>query len=340
MRNNKQVLSVLLLCFSFFVLILDAKTALTGAKEGVQLCVCVVVPSLFPFLFLSVTLPSRLLGKKTKLLGRLGRLCSIPEGAESLMMLGFLGGYPVGAGMIADAYRQGSISRTGAIRMLGFCSNAGPAFIFGMVGSLFCDKKTVWMLWLIHILSALLVGIFLPDRQKETCVLRKKETVSFSQAMDLSIKTMANICGWVIIFRVIMSVLNRWILWLLPKEANISILGLLELTNGISYLKTIDSEAIRFIMCSGMLAFGGVCVLMQTKSVTKELGLGKYFPGKVLQSIFSILLSILAQNIIFDAESSLYIPAGYVITLIISLIVVFFFLNLKKSSSISGADIV
>lgn len=293
MKNKKQIFISILLAVSLAVLILDSQTSLQGAREGISLCVLVVIPSLFPFLFLSAMLPSRLLGTRIRSIGGLCRLCGIPDGAESLLLLSFLGGYPVGAKMVYDAYRQGCISKPAACRMLGFCNNAGPAFLFGMIGGLFTDKKIVWGLWLIHILSAVLVGVLLPGKTRETCILTRKEPLTVPKALENSLKTMGNICGWVIIFRVILTILDRWFLWLFPQEIYAGIFGLFELSNGIACLNEVANDAIRFVLCSGVLAFGGLCVFMQTASVTKELGLGRYFPGKVLHCLFSILLSLL-----------------------------------------------
>ncbi|MBR4109914.1 MAG: hypothetical protein IKK41_06375 [Oscillospiraceae bacterium] len=293
MKNKKQTFVGVLLAVSLTVLILDSQTSLQGARDGIWLCISVVIPSLYPFLFLSAMLPSRLLGTRIKGIGLVCRLCGIPDGAESLLLLSFLGGYPIGAKMVYDAYRQGCISKPAACRMLGFCNNAGPAFLFGMIGGLFTDKKIVWVLWLIHILSALLVGVLLPGKTSETCILTRKEPLTVPQALESSLKTMGNICGWVVIFRVILTILDRWLLWFLSQEIYAGIFGLFELSNGIACLNKVANDATRFVLCSGMLAFGGLCVFMQTASVTKELGLGRYFPGKVLHCLFSILLSLL-----------------------------------------------
>ncbi len=340
MKQNKQVLAGILVTLSLMVLILDSKTSLQGAQDGISLCISVVIPSLFPFLFLSAMLPSRLLGNRIKAIVGLCRLFGIPEGAESILILSFLGGYPVGAGMVTDAYKQGCISRSAALRMLGFCNNAGPAFLFGMVGALFEDQKVIWVLWLIHILSALLVGILLPGKQNETCILNHKTPVTVPQALEISLKTMANICGWVVIFRVLLSILERWLLWLLPPEAQGGIFGLLELTNGIALVQKISNDGSRFILCSGMLAFGGLCVFMQTASVTKELGIGQYFPGKVLHCLFSILFSVLLQHLLFTSDGWIRFPIGFYIVLISWISTVIFFLSKKKSSSKLRADIV
>ncbi len=77
-------------------LILDGRTAIEGARQGIELCLRTVIPSLFPFFVLSILLTSSLLGSSLIVLRPLGRLFGMPEGAESLLIPAFLGGYPVG----------------------------------------------------------------------------------------------------------------------------------------------------------------------------------------------------------------------------------------------------
>lgn len=315
MKQKKHILSVLMLALSLLVLILDAKTSLKGAAKGVSLCLEVVIPSLFPFLFLSAMLPSRLLGRKIKGTKWLCNLCGIPEGAESLLFLGFIGGYPVGAGLVTEAYKQGSISREVASRMLGFCNNAGPGFIFGMVGGLFPNKKVVWLLWLIHIISAIFVSVVLPNKSTDHCVIIQKSPESTTGALESSMRTMLRICGWVIIFRVILAILDRWLLWLFPQEVSVIVSGILELTNGISGLYSLPNAGTRFVLSSIMLSFGGVCIYMQTTSVSKGLDCGTYFPGKVLQCLISTLLSAHLQNFLFTRNDQIHIPTVFLIIL-------------------------
>ena len=63
------------------------------------------------------------------------------------------------------------------------------------------------------------------------------------------------------------------------------------LSNGCCALYGQNQEEVRFLLASVMLAFGGICVTMQTMSATKGLSLRYYFMGKGLQTIFSFLLS-------------------------------------------------
>lgn len=299
--KSKNETAVMFLCgFIMLLLILDAKTALSGAKEGINLCLQAVLPSIFPFLIISQLLTGRLSGRSIPLLRPIGKLCGIPEGAESIFLLGLLGGYPVGAQSVSDAWKQGSISQKDAHRLLGFCSNAGPAFLFGMFGPLFSSDYIPWILWLIHIISALTVGMVLPGKAHSFCSLPGHTPDTLPKALERSIRIISVICGWVIAFRVILAILNRWLLWFIPLEYQVLLTGLLELSNGCHSLRAISCEATRFIISSVIISAGGLCVGMQTVTVTADLGTGKYFPGKILQSLLSIVIALCLQPYLFN----------------------------------------
>jgi hypothetical protein len=110
--------------------------------------------------------------------------------------------------------------------------------------------------------------------------------------MYSALKAMAAVCGWVIILGVIISFLKRWVLWLLPPEILVLVCGLLELTSGCLGLRVIESIPVRFITASVMLNFGGICVMMQTASVSTGLKFQNYVTGKLLQTFFAVLYAL------------------------------------------------
>lgn len=279
-------------CLGMLILILDGKTALAGAQNGVQLCLITVIPSLFPFFVLSILLNSTLSGFQLPFLGKIGQLCGIPTGAEPLLISGFLGGYPVGAQGIAEAYKEGQLSRQTAQRMLAFCNNAGPAFLFGMVASFFPESWMVWSLWAIHISGALFTAMILTASATDDCTLSVKSAMSANQIMGSSLSAIGTVCGWIIVFRVVVEFLQRWILFLLPVPFQVAVTGMLELSNGCCFLPLIENMDMRFVLCSGMLAFGGLCVTMQTISVSNGLSIQHYLLGKFIQTSFSITAAL------------------------------------------------
>lgn len=275
----------------FCCALLDAQTVVSGAVEGIKLALFVVVPSLFPFIFISVLCSNSISGRKITLLRPIERVCGMPAGSGILFLLGVCGGYPVGAQCITSAYKQGSITKSDAERVLGFCNNAGPSFIFGMVGGILKDLRLCWLLWLGIILSSVIVGVILPGKSRVGCRLQTPKCISVTDGLENAVQICCKLTGWVILFRAILAIAEKWLLYRLPAIWNTGIAGFLELSNGCVRLETIALPLPRFLLCGAMLSFGGMCVHLQTKSVTGELSLKYYFVGKTLQML--ILLPIL-----------------------------------------------
>ena len=334
--NRKQsLLPGIGACVGMLALILDARTAMAGAAGGVELCVKTVIPSLFPFFVLSILLTGSLSGRRIGFLEPLGRLCGVPRGAESLLLVGALGGYPVGAQCVAQAYRQGALGKADAGRMLGFCSNAGPAFLFGMGAALFDSVAVPGVLWAIHLLSALAVGALLPGKRRSAAPVPAGDTIRLPEVVTKSVAVMAGVCGWVVLFRVLLAFLDRWCLWLLPLTGRTVVYGLLEMANGFAVLKAIAPEGLRFVLCSVFLGFGGICVTMQTSSVTARcgLGMGYYLPGKLLQTCMSLLLSCAAQVLLFPASLRWRFPILLPVLAVFAGVLILAVLHRQKKSS-------
>lgn len=313
------------------LLILDSKTALSGAQEGLTLCIRTVIPSLFPFFVLSILLTGAFMGTNLPILRPLGRLMMLPEGAESILISGFLGGYPVGAQAISTAVRQGQLTRMDARRMLAFCNNAGPAFLFGIAASLFPRMWMAWALWGIHILSAVLVSRLINGKTGSTATPSNNAAPTLTEAMPRALRVMAQVCGWVILFRVVISFFSRWFGWFLPPAGQIILSGLLELSNGCCALTGISNIGLRFVLCSGFLAFGGLCVSFQTLSVVEGLDTSLYFPGKCVQTLLSLSLSMLTQ-LLFPGEAAWHMPVYIPVVLLSAAVFPFLVSKIRKKS--------
>ena len=301
MKSRKSVYTMIVSSVALLVLILDANTALSGATYGVEICVRTLIPSLFPFFVLSVLLTNVFAGVKIPLLTYLGKMIGIPVGAESILVAGFLGGYPVGAQCIGQAYQAGQIKKQDALHMLAFCNNAGPAFLFGMAGTLFTEQRIPFVLWIIHILSAISVGVLFSRQAEGQMEILPAQPISQSQAVNMALRSMALVCGWVVLFRVLLSFLQRWLFWLLPGPICVFLSGILELANGCMELNRLPEEELRFLLVSIFLGFGGMCVGMQTCGILGQCGLnsGRYFPGKILHGIISGLMAWLVIPLVF-----------------------------------------
>lgn len=334
MMKARRYMAVLSL-FGMLALILDARTALSGAQGAVELCLTTVLPSLFPFFVLSELLSGGTAGSQGLLLRPLGKLLGIPAGSEGLFFTGSLGGYPSGARAVHQAWQSGTLDTANARRMLSFCSNAGPAFLFGILGQKFPSLWMVWLLWGIHLLSAVAVAAMQPHLSGHSGTLRSAPAVSLTSAVEHAVGVCGQVCGWIVLCRVVMAFCLRWFLWLLPEAGQVAFYGLLELTGGCCALENVKNVGLRFVLCAGLVSFGGLCVAMQTASVTGRLGMASYWWGKGIQCVLSMLFAYVAQLLLFSAEQQLSLPMPFLVILVFpALILMMLRQKSKKASSI------
>jgi sporulation integral membrane protein YlbJ len=294
-----------------------------AAKDALALCANVLIPSLFPFFVLSslavglglAAVPGRLLQKLMAPLFRVNGNCA------AALVLGLIGGYPVGARTTAQLYRNGLCSRTEAQRLLAFCNNCGPAFLLGAVGTgVFGDLRIGLLLGAVHLISALLVGLLFrfyhpgegasPLRQKKEPSKSRSGAAVLTEAVSSSCTAALQVCGYVVLFAVLLRLITRsGLLGLLARGlaqlcaplglsfpwSKRLLAGALELTNGIAALPAGD-EAGGIPMAAFLLGWGGVSVHCQTLSVLEgtDLSLGTCLIGKLLQGCCSALLAVLA----------------------------------------------
>ena len=325
MNQNKKRITLFISAAVFLLLILDTKTAVDGAAEGLTLCIQVIIPSLLPFFLITTYLNPQLSGMRIPGLRSLGKKLHIPTGGEALLLLGLIGGYPVGAKMIGDAFAEKKIQKNTGQILLGYCNNAGPAFIFGVAGTIFHQAHIPFILWGIHILSAVITGFLLPRPSSGVIMLNRPQAVTIPEALHKSISVCVSICGWIIVFKMIMAYIVKYLSAYCSEYLLTILSGILELSNGCLQLSQFENDSTRFMICSAFFAFGGLCVALQTLSVSGQLKFGLYFPGKLIQTCVSIMLSIPVASYLFPSD-----PLSFQIILPLLAAVLSLLLTLKR----------
>lgn len=290
-------LKIILTAGALLLLILDNETAVEGIRSGIDVCLQSAIPSLLPFFVLTKYLSAQLYGIPMPIFSKLGNKCGIPQSMESIWCIGLIGGYPMGAQLIGDAWSKGYIDKHTAARMLGFCNNCGPAFIFGVCSSMFTNKIYGLMILCIQIISSLLCGIILPGKKVGISPKISSSPLSFTEYFVSAIRAMGYVSGWIVFFRMIIAYMKAYIT-IKDPVVQVMIYGFLELTNGCLRLSDVHAEAIRFVLMNMLLSFGGLCVWLQTVSVINEVPLKWFFLGKTLQAFFSVILSSIIVRLI------------------------------------------
>lgn len=302
MNQRRNLLKGLLWSSLLLLLILDAKTAFTGASAGVQTCLKTIIPSVLPFIFIGGFLCAACSTISCPLIEK---WLKIPRYSLGYLLTGLICGYPVGAKTLQEAYRSGQIDRTTASRMCCFCNNPGPAFIIGVLSSVLSSWKISLVIWLIQILSAVITGILLPGNAVANDTRTSTSEIHMHLQMKNTLSAVANICGWVILFKAILSYMDIWVMPYLPKLAQCLLAGFLELANGLCMLSLIESDALQLIVATAMLSFGGMCVYFQSRSLAPELVDKHYILYKILQSLIAICLSMIAGYFLYGLERPL-----------------------------------
>ena len=306
------IYSLGLLC-AMAALLLFPKEASGAVVQSLHVCGTLLLPSLFPFfvcvnLFLALrltSLPARLLSRV------MVRLFHLPEQCASALVLGLLGGYPAGAHAAGQLLAQGEISPAVCTRLLRFCNNAGPGFIFGVAGvGIFGSIKLGALLYLIHALCAVLCGMLLRPAAPILCAARthasqtSRAPQSFAVAFTASVRTAGQTALQVCMFVVVFGVLSRFLQQLLPTQTpdsvHVLLGGMLELGNGASLLREAAlSFPARFAIAAFLLGFGGISVWAQTASLFPSPAvLRGYLGAKLLHGALSAAAALLAQRLL------------------------------------------
>lgn len=296
MRMRWRAAACLALGGVLVLFLAEAGFVRAAAAEALSLCASSVIPALFPFLVVSSLLLSLGLGEllSPMLAGLMEPLFRVDGVGSSALLLGLVGGYPIGAKTAADLYRKGLLSRPEAERLLAFCNNSNPVFLISVLGvGVFGSVRAGVWLWLIHLLSALLTGLLFRNwggqgrRQAggTTAFQAVSLSAAFVSAVRESLSGMLSVCAFVTFFYVLARPLASLGGWLGPV-----LVGLTEL---FSLTPLLRADRFGFILSSAMAGWGGLSVLCQTAAVLEgsSLRLQSCAAGKAVQGLLAGLLA-------------------------------------------------
>ena len=212
MKKFRAALPALALAAAFAALLRFPQEVSASVTEGLRLSVSVLIPSLFPF-FICVNLTSAL--GLTGVLARvfapvMRRMFHVSGAGCTAVLCGAAGGYPSGAQCVAALYREGQLSRAEAEYLLLFCNNAGPAFLFGAVGTVLGIGMTgCLLLWGIHLLSALVIGLVNRPKEAPNAALPPVQRANASGAVVEAVRSAGQAVLQITMFVAAFSVLAR-----------------------------------------------------------------------------------------------------------------------------------
>lgn len=279
------------------LLVLSGENALGYAKEALNLCYEIIIPSLFPFFICSgLLIYSGFCESAAKLFKPfMTPLFNVNKNGSAAFVLGIISGYPQGAITVCRLYEANYLSKTEAERMLSFCNNSGPLFIMGSVGiGLYTSPRVGVMLYAAHIAAAILVGIVFRFYKKndyrayEAEVSINRAQAGFSAVVEDSVRSILNICACVVFFGVVSRICLSYVPMTELFEA--MVYGICEFTMGVFKLSRLSISFMeKLVLSSFIIGFAGMSVHIQVMAIVLKyrLKLLPYIAGKLLHGVFS-----------------------------------------------------
>jgi len=337
----KRILPGMLMFLSAALLLLAPERSAEAISQGLRVCTASILPVMFPFfvwseLWIQMGFSKticRFLGPVTE------KFFHLPQEATSALILGAIGGYPAGAQVTTTLYGSGQLTKAEAEATLLFCNNAGPAFIIGVLGGgLFQNIVIGLALWTIHLFAAWIPGFLfrpkeIPSKREAISEENRRSFISaLTEAIDHAGQTTFHVCVFILLFSILFQQLHA----LMPKSVFTTVLlGSLELAGGCSRLGALGlSQETAFVICAGLLGWGGLCVHCQTVSLLGQTDLctRTHWLGKTLHALCSTALACLVSPFLplqLPCFTTVNRPPTEAICLLTSMIMLVF---LKSSS--------
>jgi len=347
------------------LLVLFPPACAQGAREGLALCRDLLIPALFPFFVLSSLLIATGLAERlVRPLGRLTWPClGIGSSGTAAMLLGLIGGYPVGLRTLAELRSRGDCPPQEARRAALLCNNCGPAFFLGAAGAgVFGSREAGLLLLAANGLAALGIALglrlILGPAAVRTGNPTRKEPASlasvFPDCVSGAFSSTLGVSGYVLLFSVLAALAARTGVLALCQRALTSlfpgphgdvlarslVLGLLEISTGVAALKDAAGDAAALPLAAFLLGWGGLSVHGQSLPFLQRAGgtagpylLAKLVHGLLAAGITVLLLRLFPLSLPVMAPVGPLVPAtlpGRELTALWGVSGVYFFLSRRK----------
>ena len=305
--------SMLLPLLLLLLFIKEPRITSQSVLGSLKYCFSTLIPSLFPLMIASeIAIESGALQKYAlPLTSPLSRLFGVSQSAVLPYLVALIGGYSASVSSAVSLFKKGDISKNDCESIICPSSIPSLAFFISLIGANVLKNALYgWILWMISIISALILGTINhlinkgKSAQATTAQYSFRSTgippVPFSKILIGAISHASNsillICACVVFFSSAISSAEAILLPIFNDEKMIKLLlGGFEITNGISARSFIDALPLKAALCSATVGWSGLCVHFQIMALCDEINLSftKYFIYKALQGAVNFILAYL-----------------------------------------------
>ena len=163
MKKNQIIIfffPIVIVLFLVVGIIIFPQESIKSAKEGLNIWVNVLIPSLLPFIIgANLIVELKIVDLIGVIINPITKFVFNVSGKSALVfVISTVSGYPVGAKLAYDLRDKGQISSSEAQRLVSFCSTSGPLFIIGAVAvGMFNNPSLGYLMILCHYLGSISV---------------------------------------------------------------------------------------------------------------------------------------------------------------------------------------
>ncbi len=283
----------LFLIFAVCYLLKSPTAGAESVRSALIMCARSLIPSLFPFAVLvNMINRSGLPESFARLMGKpLAFIFGIKADAAYALILGILGGFPIGAVCVGDLYEKSIIDEREALRLTSAVTVASPAFCIGAVGSMFSVDMGA-RLYFCQLAAAVTVLLITRGAKSNPAVSFPNRPVSAVKILTDSISaggiTMVKICSFVIFFAVlgdgVCAVLGRFF----GETVSAAAASLFEITLAVRKASPLPGK-LPLLISAFAVGNSGLSVHMQVFSVLGDCRISKfgYLIRRALQGVLS-----------------------------------------------------
>ena len=267
-----------------------------GITRGIRLCVTTIIPSVFPFMILSSMMIGYSVFDHMEFLSRpFERIFRINGSGLPAFLCGMLCGFPLGAKCAAEAYERGLLSKDECERLIGFSSNASPAFLICGIGAMRKSIAEGILLYAVMLISAIITGLLLGRKKAPSMQICTEGTQSFSFTDSVERAGIGTlyVCSYLLLFSAFIGILQAFVF----KNTLICafILPFLEIGSATSFLSSADIPPFLSLSLTAFSAsFGGLSVHLQAAGLLRGTGISmkRYYLAKAFQGGLAFLLTL------------------------------------------------
>ena len=311
MFSYKGFFKKALLLALFFFMLSNPGLSAACAAEGLKTWYSGVVPVLLPaMIFTGILVRTNACEILNPIAAPLfEKVFHLPPQAASAWIVGLLCGYPAGATVSGELYRQNKLSEEQTSHLLMFCNYPSPMFLTGLLLTGCLEKQVSPFLFLPAIyLSGCLTGFFTRDSSAPKAYILRKDKpnppvevpksngiiIVLEDSLFAAVRIIVIVGLYIMLFQIIAGFATSY-LRLPPLILNL-LVGSLEMTNGVLLASKLSLSLLpKSCLMLAFSVFGGISTYLQSMSALGDAAfLGKrYLAGRLLHAALAVGLYLL-----------------------------------------------